>query len=364
MDNLESKIEKLIDVIWRKIGQVDSKHLLMMSADLERIGNIDVKENTLLVSPKEKPSRITEYIQSAIAATAACLNNEVSPKDSEALCMEIIKDVDSLFELSHQYIFYWGLGLNEKLEDPDLCPLVLEAQEMYLVRGNRYQMFQERFFSNLLSIHNEIFLKEFDITAKDVISGIMSLEYALSQGRFQGFNRLQELYDLYLQRDSSDLESFSEEYIADIEKIKLETFSPEHYDVARITNWPEPLISQLSYEPGEAEWYEQGKYSKWPIVSLPIQSKPFIVFGNGFLDILAARFRQSGKRTADVSDFCLPEHQGLVHPLARAVELDESSMVDHPVDHRGGKLVVAQDRSPFAELDVGGEHHASLLVAC
>ena len=88
------------------------------------------------------------------------------------------------------------------------------------------------------------------------------------------------------------------------------------------------------------------------------------VFGNGFLDILAARFRQSGKRTADVSDFCLPEHQGLVHPLARAVELDESSMVDHPVDHRGGKLVVAQDRSPFAELDVGGEHHASLLVAC
>ena len=88
------------------------------------------------------------------------------------------------------------------------------------------------------------------------------------------------------------------------------------------------------------------------------------VFGNGFLDTLAARFRQSGKRTADVSDFCLPEHQGLVHPLARAVELDESSMVDHPVDHRGGKLVVAQDRSPFAELDVGGEHHASLLVAC
>ena len=82
-----------------------------------------------------------------------------------------------------------------------------------------------------------------------------------------------------------------------------------------------------------------------------------------FSTLSAARFRQSGKRTADASDFRLPEHQGLVHPLARAVELDESSMVDHPVDHRGGKLVVAQDRSPFAELDVGGEHHASLLVA-
>ena len=107
---------------------------------------------------------------------------------------------------------------------------------------------------------------------------------------------------------------------------------------------------------GLAEHVEGGRYGAARIV--------FGVFGNGFLDTLAARFRQSGKRTADASDFCLPEHQGLVHPLARAVELDESSMVDHPVDHRGGKLVVAQDRSPFAELDVGGEHHASLLVAC
>lgn len=113
-------------------------------------------------------------------------------------------------------------------------------------------------------------------------------------------------------------------------------------------------------------WGKVYEGKKKPVVGVYLLAKKLNsnVFGNGFLDTLAARFRQSGKRTADASDFCLPEHQGLVHPLARAVELDESSMVDHLVDHRGGKLVVAQDRSPFAELDVGGEHHASLLVAC
>ncbi len=122
---------------------------------------------------------------------------------------------------------------------------------------------------------------------------------------------------------------------------------------ARRAQWPSTRVQRCTFHA-----FEQVKRCT------TTRPRTQAVFGNGFLDTLAARFRQSGKRTADVSDFCLPEHQGLVHPLARAVELDESSMVDHPVDHRGGKLVVAQDRSPFAELDVGGEHHASLLVAC
>ena len=38
-------------------------------------------------------------------------------------------------------------------------------------------------------------------------------------------------------------------------------------------------------------------------------------------------------------------------------------MMHNPVDHRRRELVVSQDRSPFAELDVGREDHAPPLVA-
>lgn len=55
------------------------------------------------------------------------------------------------------------------------------------------------------------------------------------------------------------------------------------------------------------------------------------VFGNTFFDTLAAWFRQSGKRTADVSDFRLSKHQGSVHSLAGAVELHKPSMVHDAV---------------------------------
>ena len=62
-------------------------------------------------------------------------------------------------------------------------------------------------------------------------------------------------------------------------------------------------------------------------------------------------------------DSRLPEHQRGIHPPARAVELDQPSMVDQPVDRGGGELVVAEHRAPLAELDVGGDDHAPLLVA-
>ena len=38
-------------------------------------------------------------------------------------------------------------------------------------------------------------------------------------------------------------------------------------------------------------------------------------------------------------------------------------MVDEPVYRRRGELVVAEHRAPLAELDVGGDDHAPLLVA-
>ena len=48
--------------------------------------------------------------------------------------------------------------------------------------------------------------------------------------------------------------------------------------------------------------------------------------------------------------------------MARAPELDEPSVVDHPVHDRGGKLVVREDRAPPAELHVRREHYAPPLV--
>lgn len=49
--------------------------------------------------------------------------------------------------------------------------------------------------------------------------------------------------------------------------------------------------------------------------------------------------------------------------MACPVELHEPPMVDYPVDHGRCELVVAEDGSPFRELDVRREYHAATLVA-
>lgn len=279
---IEKKINSLIEVIWEKISQVNSKLLLMMSTDLERFGSCDIEDDKLLIFPKESPSRITEYIQSVIAATAACQKEETPTEESEALYVEIIGEVNELFELAQRYIFYWGVDLAKTIEDSSICPFIVEAQEMYLVRGDRYQVFHERFFSSLLFVHDEIFRKVFGLSAEEIVSGIMSLEYALSQGRFGGLNQLIEHFTNYSQEGLPTPEDIPADERRAIEEAVLESFSPEHYDVARITNWPEGFIALFTFEPGEADWYEQGRFKKWPIVSLPIHLKPFIKLGEQY----------------------------------------------------------------------------------
>lgn len=59
----------------------------------------------------------------------------------------------------------------------------------------------------------------------------------------------------------------------------------------------------------------------------------------------------------------LPEHQGVIHALARAVELDEPSVVHDAVDDRRGELAASEHHAPFREFDIGRDDEAALLAA-
>lgn len=54
-------------------------------------------------------------------------------------------------------------------------------------------------------------------------------------------------------------------------------------------------------------------------------------------------------------------HEGVTHVLGLPTEMDEPLVVDDAV-YDGGHLVVAEHRSPPAELQVRGDHHRLPLV--
>lgn len=273
---LENNISGKTIEIWKKIKQVDPKSLLMMSTDLEKMSSIEEIGDILLHMPGMFPARPTEYIQSVIASSKECAQASARDENTESICMEIMADIEKLYELAQTYTIYWGVMLSKSIENTDLCGLIVEAQAMYLVRGNRYQLFQENYFTPLLLPHDDEFQELFEISAAKVISGLMSLEYALSQGRIEGLNVIGEIFDRYADSKLPEPEEMPQNEINTLQEAFFETFSAEHYDVAKITGWPESFIGELAYSPGEATWYETGKYENWPIVALPIQTKPFI----------------------------------------------------------------------------------------
>lgn len=55
-------------------------------------------------------------------------------------------------------------------------------------------------------------------------------------------------------------------------------------------------------------------------------------------------------------------HERVAHAVGLPAELDEPSVVDDPVDHRRGHLVVPEHRAPPAELQVRGDDRRLPLI--
>lgn len=273
---LENQINDQINEIWAKIQRVNPEYLLRLSSNIEMMGILadgDELTSEMQVTPFARP---TEYIQSVIAASPQCAQAPAVTEDTETACMEIIADIESLSNMILTYTLWWAGALKNSIEDSELLALIVEAQTMYQVRGNRYQLFQKDYFTPLLIPHDEKLRTQFGLSADELISGLMSLEHALSQGRIEGICAIGELFDRYVGSNLSNLQDIPQGELNTLQEAFSEAFSPEHYNVARITEWPLSFIDALAYSPGEATWYEQGKYRNWPIVSLPIQTKPFI----------------------------------------------------------------------------------------
>ena len=276
LPELEKEINQRIESIWSKISQTDPKILLMCSSDIEKTGNSQSFGDVAIAIPNDFPSRPTEYIQSVVASSEVLRDSKLDKETTESLCLEIISDIEELAIKTQLFILCWACTLEESIKDEEDRKLIVEAQEMYLVRGDRYQIFQERFYYPLLNPHNEEFEKLFGISVDDVVSGLMALESALSQGRIEGLNILGNFFDSFDDGNLPDPDDLPPEQVEILSSAFYETFSVEHFDVSRITKWPEKFIEKLSFSPGDAQWFDQGRYKNWPIVSLPVRLNPFI----------------------------------------------------------------------------------------
>lgn len=279
-DELKASIDTNIEEIKKAILNCNPIQLLQCSSDMFKMKNMrlsyfdDLEES--VYGTYNKPYLATEFIQSVYVSSP--VNNNISDDDKSEEFIKIISDIDKLLDQIYSFYFCWGARIRETYPDinEDNVKLLIEEQLIYTVRGNRYQIFENECIMKLLVPHDEAFKEVFGISAKDIISGIESIQYALSQQKFDTFQQFIEIFDKF-ELEDIDMEQFKSKHEAELDDITGKLFGTKLCEIYEITNWPEILIKELSWEQNSCQDFWNGEFGGWPIINLPVRKRPFIV---------------------------------------------------------------------------------------
>lgn len=250
-------------------------------------------------------AREIEYIQSVL------VSNKNSWCDSKKnVCNDdnfriISMKIRSLYKLTLKHLLYHTAYLKEKYNeefDYDKEEFLFEAQMSMFIRGDRYSVYEIPHIRELLEPHNDEFLKLYNISVDEIINGLENIKVSLSRGIGNIFSELKNIMNVFevfsenevddqeKYEDSEDLMKKFHEYISrdsDLSKIREDICSGLAgyglFDLNRITNWTEEFMNDLSFEINENDkFYNNDKYSGWPLIELPVSERPFIKVDNKF----------------------------------------------------------------------------------
>ena len=221
-----------------------------------------------------------EYIQSIIVSEENKHEPSLPDDTQEKLHIKIIQDFNELYKELLLFYHFWAAHIQEtRAINSNQLNDIVEAQYMYWVRGNRFQVFELEPLRYLLPPHTEVLQELFGVSAPEVISGLEKLQYSLSQGYADAMTSLGNQYMSFLDAVQSginqekELEDTKERSIELIEQV----LGSGLIDVAKVTGWDSRFIDALTLGIGEYGTFGgQSEFSGWPIIELPVMRKPFI----------------------------------------------------------------------------------------
>jgi len=283
--DLKKEIDDLISVIRAKVTKCNPVQLLSFSADMFLTNLLGVDSEILVSGEDIGAARMTEYIQSILVSSPNNFVDNGEEIDPSEMFFLLQNDVDRLYKLVNQFYTSWGACLQDVHPEWDeaLIKTVVESQMLYLVRGQRYQVFEIEYFEKLLFVHNDIFQELFGLSASDIVEGIKKLQYSLSQGKLDAINKIGKLLGEFSNNESVDPEKYFEDHLKNGEKFYDELFGTKLRDILAITGWNEKFTQELSYGLNEEQkFFEESEFAGWPAIDLPIQKRPFIKLNDNY----------------------------------------------------------------------------------
>ena len=207
-ERIDEKIKKIRD----KISICDPLMLLKFTKDMAMMSHMNKFSEIDYTSEENVVIRAQEYIQSILVSTENHFDDTESKEDQDKRWHSVLADIEDLYKEFVYFYHYWSAYKKDTGEICDeMIHHIVESQMLYLVRGNRYQVFELEPLKHLLPPHNDVLVELFGVTAEQIIEGLEKLEYSMSQGLADAWmdmgNKFDELFE------TVDLEAASEAVI-------------------------------------------------------------------------------------------------------------------------------------------------------
>ena len=273
-------ITQKVRAIKDKVTKCDPYSLLMYLRNLANMGQLSIFSEIEYSSDTNAIIIAQEYIQSILVSTENKHDPSMSNEEEDALYAQITDDFDALYKELMYFYHFWAANVQKTTEiDSARLNEIVEAQYMYWVRGNRYQIFELEPLKSLLPPHDEVLLELFGVSSADIIEGLEKLRYSLSQEYADAFMELGKEYKLFVQAVDAgicpeDAHNNAEKRVA---KLTGKLHGSDLINVEAVTGWNSRFTDMLSYGINECTtFWNESEFAGWPIVELPVMKKPFI----------------------------------------------------------------------------------------
>ncbi|OBU35439.1 MULTISPECIES: SEC-C metal-binding domain-containing protein [Photobacterium] len=296
-DDIVIQIDELVDKISVMVSTLPAEQILQRAWFEMAMQHIGLRSEIETNSENVLSVRMLDYLQSIIVSVSpnSALKSEVSESD----WIELNNAVEKLFNLIN-YSYHICHTAKRKELNPDID---MDEEEFYFkaqmywcnVRGERYHQFQAAHLSDLLLIHSSVIEENFGISSEQLISELMKIQDSLMYGMGNAIEDMQLFQketmlcvkDRILQGEKIEKEEDVGELLRLVihennwdsrnEDICGRFMGLDLFDVAKVTNIPEKLLSSLSFSRGEdKEFFSEGEYRGWPLRIWPVFKKPFV----------------------------------------------------------------------------------------
>lgn len=337
----------LIGYLWAQVlMSLISRH--EPDRDGDRLPSVAPQENTILFA--------MEYVHASIAVDGT----SDSPEEfCEKNAQEIIRLSDEALRMCFHYQMLAAAkdDVALSIEDRRLAHQILSNWVM--IRGRRFQVLEEEFFSYVLKPHTAELQNSYGITSDELAAELQKVANAPREGLDAARNRLIEIMQEigFKQGDNeadvlAALEATENEDSTlreEVTSIYEDMFNGGLFKLNKHSDLPDKLLDDLSFEPGSNTEFDDGsEVAGTPFKTLPARVRPAVKLGFDYYCTEPNFIRDASYRSIQRSLVRRnPNYREKWNKLQK--RMSENAFADLMSDHLSGAIILKDVYYPIGK---------------